>query len=59
MQYHRERAWATNHSVVDDRTCEGGPLPVMEQVHSCTQRSVRVMHVGTYYELTDRHSVFA
>ena len=25
MQYHRERARATNHGDVDDRACEDGP----------------------------------
>ena len=62
MQYRRERrAWATNHSDVDDRACEGSPLiaPVMEQVHFYAQWSVRVLYGGTYYELTDRRSVFA
>ena len=62
MQYHREcRARATNHSDVDNRACEGSPLiaAVMEQVHFYAQWCVRVMYGGTYYELTDRHSVFA
>ena len=41
--------------------CEGSPLiaPVMEQVHFYAQWSVRVLYGGTYYELTDRRSVFA